>query len=84
MRTIPWLRHFTTGFAEVPLLAYAIAQWTALSTYALNAIAEIIAVSARSGQWLFFRPKMTIYPRHANERPYAQSLRAVRWKRIAV
>ena len=54
MRTIPWLRHFTTGFAEVPLLAYAIAQWTALSTYALNAIIEIIDVAAWNGHRRFF------------------------------
>ncbi|WP_171903277.1 hypothetical protein [Mesorhizobium sp. SEMIA 3007] len=57
MRTIPWLRHFATGFAEVPLLAYAIAQWTALSTYALNAIVEIIHVSASNGRWRLSRPK---------------------------
>jgi len=41
----------------VPLLAYAIAQWTALSTYALNAIVEIIDVSASNGRWRLSRPK---------------------------
>ncbi|WP_157866109.1 hypothetical protein [Mesorhizobium japonicum] len=52
--TILWLRHFTTGCAEVPLRAYAIAQWTALSTYALNAIVEIIDVTAWNGHLRLF------------------------------
>ncbi|BCG81279.1 hypothetical protein [Mesorhizobium sp. 113-3-3] len=54
MQTIPRLRYFTTGCAEVPSRAYAIAQWTALSTYALNAIIEIIDVAAWNGHRRFF------------------------------
>ncbi|TSE12459.1 hypothetical protein C1D09_008975 [Mesorhizobium intechi] len=66
-------RHFASGCAEAGLGAYAIAQWTALSTYALNAIVEVIDVTASNGRFLF-TTKMTVDPRHANEGPYAQSL----------
>jgi hypothetical protein len=37
---------FATGCVGVPFRAYAIAQWTAHSTYALNAIAEMTDISA--------------------------------------
>jgi len=53
----PLAQDFATGCAQVTLHAYAIAQWTALATYALNAIVEIIDVSASNGRWRLSRPK---------------------------
>jgi hypothetical protein len=37
---------FATSCVEVPFRAYAIAQWTVHSTYALNAITEMTDIAA--------------------------------------
>ncbi|QKD18173.1 hypothetical protein [Mesorhizobium sp. NZP2077] len=46
---------FATRRVEVPFRTYAIAQWTVLSTYALNAIAEMTDIAAQNGHVGVFR-----------------------------